>query len=273
MTNLRILTDNAADRATITVAGTAVGMGADKLKTDIKGEVCRVLSGTATITLDWPALQTVGAVVIPASNLGPSSTIRVSAYLDAAGTTLLSDSGVKFAAPGTLLENWDFSQPLNVNAFSDGDIPITACYLPEQVAARRVVIDISNPDNTFVDMSRLIVGGYHQPKYTASYGASLGLTDLTVNARAASGDIKSDWGPRAKTMQFDLGWIDNADRERVRQMLFRGVGKFVFISLLSENEDPVLERDYSIYGKPSQPGSLAFAMYNTHSTQVQIEGF
>ena len=270
---LRIITDNAADRATITVANTAAGMGSDKLKTDIKGEVCRVLASSATITLIWPKLETVGAVVIPASNLGPSSTIRVRAYLDEAGTQILADSGVKWAAPGTILENWDFSQALNVNAFTDGVAPITACYLPEQVACRRVVIDITNPDNTFIDMSRIITGGYHAPKYGASYGASIGVNDLTQNTRTASGDIKSDWGPRNSTLQFDLGWIDNIDRERVRQLISRGVGKFLFISLLAEHDDPVLERDYSIYGKPSQAGSISFSSFNLHNTTFQIEGF
>lgn len=273
MTQIRIITDNAADRATITVANTAAGMGSDKLKTDIKGEVCRVLASSATITLIWPKMETVGAVVIPASNLGPSSTIRVRAYLDEAGTQILADSGVKWAAPGTILENWDFSQALNVNAFTDGVAPITACYLPEQVACRRVVIDITNPDNTFIDMSRIITGGYHAPKYGASYGASIGVNDLTQNTRTASGDIKSDWGPRNSTLQFDLGWIDNTDRERVRQLISRGVGKFLFISLLAEHDDPVLERDYSIYGKPSQAGSIAFSSFNLHNTTFQIEGF
>ena len=248
-------------------------MGADKLKTDIKGEVCRVLSSTATITLDWASLETVGAVVIPASNLGPNSTIHVRAYLDATGTTLLGDSGTKFAAPGTTLENWDFSQPLNVNYFTDGTMPIVACYLPEQVAARKVVIDIANPDNTFIDLARLIVGGYHAPAYTASYGATVGTQDMTKNSRAASGDIKSDWGPRSSTMNFDLSWIASQDRERIRQLIARGVGKFMFISLLAEHPDPVLERDYSIYGKPMQPGGMSFAFYNTHSSQFQIEGF
>ena len=273
MPQIRIITDNAADRATITVANTAAGMGSDKLKTDLKGEVCRVLASSATITLIWPKLETVGAAVIPASNLGPSSTIRVRAYLDGAGTQILADSGVKWAAPGTILENWDFSQALNVNAFTDGVAPITACYLSEQVACRRVVIDITNPDNTFIDMSRIITGGYHAPKYGASYGASIGVNDLTQNTRTASGDIKSDWGPRNSTLQFDLGWIDNIDRERVRQLISRGVGKFLFISLLAEHDDPVLERDYSIYGKPSQAGSMSFSSFNLHNTTFQIEGF
>ena len=273
MSQIKIITDNAADRATITVPSTAAGLGADRLKTDIKGEVCRVLSSSATITLAWSAAETIGAVVIPASNLGPSSTIRVRAYLDAAGATLLQDSGVRWAAPGTTLTNWDFAQPLNVNQFADGTAPLTACYLPEQAAVRKLVIDITNPGSSFIDISRLVVGGYHALQYGATYGAAVSTSDMTKNSRAASGDIKSDWGPRASTLQFDLAWVAAADRERVRQLIARGIGKFLFVSLLPEHADPVLERDSSIYGKPTQPGSLSFAFFQMYSTQIQIEGF
>ena len=273
MNNLRITTNNAADRATITVAGTPAGMGADKLKTDIKGEVCRVLGTSCTITLDWASLETAGVVVIPVSNLGPSSTIRARAYLDSGGTTLLADTGVLWAAPGTILENWDFSQDLNVNAFTDGIGAITACYFESQVACRKIVINITNPDGTFIDLARLVVGGYQEVQYNAAYGAAIGTLDMTKNSRAASGDIKTDWGPRSNTLQFDLNWVANTDRERIRQMIARGIGRFVFMSLFPENADPVLERDYSIYGKPVQPGSMVFNNYNLHSTNIQIEGF
>ena len=86
-------------------------------------------------------------------------------------------------------------------------------------------------------------------------------------------NTRRSWGPRASTLQFDLQWVDKADRERVRQLIARGIGKFLFVSLLPEHPDPVLERDSSIYGKPTQPGSLAFATYQLYSTQIQIEGF
>lgn len=273
MNRLRLVTNNATDRATISVAGTAAGMGADKLKTDIKGEVCRVLGTSCTITLNWASLEVAGVVVIPISNLGPSSTIRARAYLDSRGTTLLADTGVLWAAPGTILENWDFSQDLNVNAFTDGIGAITSCYFESQVACRKIVIDITNPDGTFIDLARLVVGGYHEVQYNADYGATIGTLDLTKNSRAASGDIKTDWGPRANTLQFDLNWVANTDRERIRQMIARGIGRFVFMSLFPENADPVLERDYSIYGKLVQPGSMVFNNYNLHSTNIQIEGF
>ena len=273
MNRLRLVTNNATDRATITVPSTAAGMPASNLKTDIKGEVCRILGSTASITLEWSALETVGVVAIPISNLGPSSTIRARAYLDSGGTTLLADTGVLWAAPGTILENWDFSQDLNVNAFTDGIGAITSCYFQSQVACRKMVINITNPDGTFIDLARLVVGGYQEVQYNADYGASIGTLDMTKNSRAASGDIKTDWGPKSNTLQFDLSWVANADRERIRQMIARGIGRFVFMSLFPENADPVLERDYSIYGKPVQPGSMVFNNYNLHSTNIQIEGF
>lgn len=273
MNKLRITTNNAADRATITVPSTAAGMPASNLKTDIKGEVCRILGSSASITLEWPALETVGVVAIPISNLGPSSTIRARAYLDSGGTTLLEDTGILWAAPGTILENWDFSQDLNVNAFTDGIGAITACYFESQVACRKIVINITNPDGTFIDLARLVVGGYQEVQYNAAYGAAIGTLDMTKNSRAASGDIKTDWGPKSNTLQFDLNWVANGDRERIRQMIARGIGRFVFMSLFPENADPVLERDYSIYGKPVQPGSMVFNNYNLHSTNIQIEGF
>ena len=138
MNNMRIISDNAADRGALVVANTAPGLGAANLRTDIKGQVCRVLSSSATITATWPQLETVGAVVIPASNLGPSSTIRVRAYADEAGTELLQDTGERWAAPGPIFANEDFTQPLNVNSFAFGVPPITACYLARRVLCGRV---------------------------------------------------------------------------------------------------------------------------------------
>ena len=273
MSNFRVLYDNAADRATLSVANTAAGLGAANLLTDLKGEVCRVLSGTAQIVMTWGQLETVGVVVFPTSNLSAESTIRVRAYLDSVGTTLLSDTGVVFAAPANNVDMWDWTGTLNVNAFSDGMSNTTQCYLPSQVAARRVVIDIVDPLNTFIDLPRLVVGGYLQTQYGASYGATVGTTDLTKNSRAASGDLRSDWGPRSNNLTVDLDLVTEQDRARIRQILARGIGKFLFVSAAAGCEDPVKERDFSIYGKQAQTAAMAYKQYSLHNTQIQLEGF
>ena len=273
MNNMRIISDNAADRAALVVPNTASGLGASNLLTDIKGQACRVLSGSATITATWPSLETVGAVVIPASNLGPSSTIRVRAYADAAGTELLQDTGERWAAPGPIFANEDFTQPLNVNSFAFGVPPITACYLAQHEAVRRIVIDIEDPAATFIDLSRLVIGRYFAPRYNPEYGQSDGVIDMSSNSRAASGDIKTDAGPRAKRMNFNLALIANEDRAQVLQILRRGIGKWLFVSLVPGHSDPEKERDKSIYGKPSNSGAMSWGMYAYHAANFEIEGF
>lgn len=271
--SIRILTDNAANRAAITVANTPPGAGAENLKTDIKGQACRVLAATAQIVLTWPQAISVGAIVLPASSLGPSSTIRVQVFGDEAGTLLLEDTGEKWAAPGAILANWSFPLPLNVNQFAFSLPPTTAVYLSQHSAARRVVITLSDPGATFIDIARLVVGPYMSPNYNPSYGQTDGIVDLSTNSRTASGDLKTDHGPRAKSMTFSLDLIDDADRAQVRQLLELGIGHFMFVSLTPESSDPVLERDKSIYGKLSQPSAMRWASYAQHATEFNIEGF
>lgn len=272
--NIRILSDNAADRATVTSSSTiAAGLPLSNLKTNLRGQVCRSLTNSLDLTLEWSELESVGVVVLPLTSLLASSTIRVKAFLNTADTVPLVDTGVVYAAPGAVLENWDFSQPLNVNAFSDTDLPTVVCFLGELVACKKVTIEIVDPDASFIDVSRLVVGPYVELKYGASYGAASSLIDLTKNTRAESGDSISDWGPKARSLSFDLEWISEPDRAKVRQILFKGIGKNLFVSLITNSDDPVLVRDYSIYGKQAQAGSMSFAFYQNHSTKITIESF
>lgn len=273
MSQLKILANNAADSAALSVANTAASMGADKLKTDIKGQVCRVLSGTAQVVATWDNLTTVGAVVIPASNLGPSSTIRVRLYSDTAGTALLHDTGLKYAAPGGILSNWDFSQPLNVNQFAFGFAPETAVYFPEHFAVRRVEIDLTDPAATFIDLSRLVIGAVVTTTYNAAYGQSDGLIDLSQNSRTASGDLKTDRGPKAKLLAFTIEDILDVDRSKIRRILDMGIGRFMWVSLVSEDTDPQRERDKSAYGKLAQAQSMQWTSFNLHTATFEIEGF
>lgn len=272
MSQCRLLLDDVIQQATLTAAGTAAGMGADRLKTDPKGDACRILAGSGQIVATWAQPVTVGAIVIPACNLGPSSTIRVLAYQDAAGATLLADTGVQLAAPGAILANWSFTQPLNVNAFRDSAALVCA-YLPQHEAVRRIVVDLADPDATFLDLSKLVAGQYLQAEYGAAYGAQTGITDMSSNARAASGDIKTDWAPCNKKVTFSLDWVADADRARVLSLFKGGIGKWLFADLLYGTDDPVKRQDYLIYGKAMQSGGMSYHAYRFHSASFDIEGY
>ena len=52
-----------------------------------------------------------------------------------------------------------------------------------------------------------------------------------------------------------------------------GIGRWIFISLVPEHVDAELERDKSIYGKLSAPGTMSWAYFAHHSSSFEIEGF
>ncbi len=269
MRQLRIVSDNAADRAVLSVPGTVAGLGASHLQTEIKGQVCRILGSTAAITATWTTEQSVACVVLPACSLSADSTVRVRAF-NAAGAQVL-DTGERWAAPGATLGHWDFTQPLNANAFAEGAATCQVWF--DHVAASRVEISLSDPGAAFIDLARLVIGPYLAPEHGPDFGATLGTTDLAKTSRAASGDLRTDWAPRAATLSFDLNHIVERDRARVRRILEAGVGKWLFVSLCAGDSDPVREQDYSLYGKPTGAGSMSYASALFHNTRMQLEGW
>lgn len=150
---------------------------------------------------------------------------------------------------------------------------ISATYFTEHQPCRKLVIDLDNIDAGFIDIARLVVGQYRQFTYNAGWGAAMGVTDLTKVSRNASGDIRSDWGPKAGTLTFDLKWVIESERSYLHQLMRLGVGRSIFVSLLPEHADPVIERDYSCYGKQMQTSRLIRDNFAHHSSQIQLEGF
>lgn len=78
MRNLRIIHDNAADRATLSVVPTPVaGLDATNLTSDDKFKVCRIATENMNINARWTVAETIAAVALPFTNLSPTATIRV----------------------------------------------------------------------------------------------------------------------------------------------------------------------------------------------------
>lgn len=272
MTRCLILLNDATQTSALSATGTVAGLGVANLKTDPKGEICRFSGTSGTITATWTSPVQVGSVVIPACNFSASSTIRVRVYSDSAGATLVEDTGVMLAAPGTILGNWGFDLPLNVNHFVEGS-SLVQVHLQQQRLVQRVVIDFTNPGNTVTDISRLLIGAPMEFKVTADFGASAGVVDSSLNSRAASGDMKTDWGPRNRKLTFEMSWLPEGDRERASRIMQQGIGKWIFVSLTPEEVDPIKKADYSIYGKLTQPLALQYSSYRTNATSFDIEGY
>lgn len=276
--SLRICSENLADVATLTATSAAVGAGPEWLQTEPRGEILRMLAGQGTITATWPGLVPVGLVGIPASNLSAMSRIGLRVYRDEAGTELLHDTGWIDAAPGPLLANWQPRQRANRNAYGDvlsgNDFAFgatcVAVWLPAHVLARRVEIELEDPERDHLDLARLVIGPYIAPRYGASYGATVGTQDQSSNTDTASGDVRTTRGPRRRTVGFSLDWVDERDRPMVLPLVYDGIGRRHFISLLPDHEEPTIVQTHQLWGVLRQATTMAWQAPTGHAAQFEF---
>jgi len=90
MSNMRIVYDNAADRATVTASSTAGALVVANLLTDRKSDVWRATGPAASIYAAWPAAETIQAVALPFCNLSPTATMRVRVTNEPPATNVLT---------------------------------------------------------------------------------------------------------------------------------------------------------------------------------------
>lgn len=272
MSALRLIYDNAADRATIAASSTAGALGVQYLKTDRKGEVHRSVGPAVDFTLTWPSMETIGGVGLPAANLTNTSEVRALAY---EGDALLADTGWQWAAPGLDMEAWDWEGELNGNAFPDGFHAKSALWFPVQLAADKLVIQLRDPDNPagYIDCARIVAGGYWQPTYGAAQGAQTAVIDTTSASRSDAGDLVTNRGTKNDTMTLDLSVLLPPDRARMQKLMrSNGASRPVFISAVPTNGDPTLVQDWTIYGLRQNSG-MTWAASTFHSNQLTIEGW
>lgn len=275
MPNLRILYDNVVAKAALTASTTAGALAASNLLTDVKSAVHRSTGTSVIYTMTWSAVQTVGAVALPATNLTSTATIRVQLYSDTAGATLIADSGTVAACPSPMLglHGWG---AIDANAFAHGGASKAAVWFASQFnTVRRCVITLTDAGNPagYIDCARLVVGPYWEAAYNPNYGVTAGSIDLTTVQRSQAGDQLTVRGAQYQAMSFDLAWLTEVKRAELAKILRSAGGHTnLFISLLPGDEHASAEQDHMIYGKRSS-GVFTFDFYNAFSTRVEMEGW
>jgi len=288
MANLRIIYDNAADRATIVASSTTGLLGVQNLKSEIKALPFRSVGTSVTLDLSWATNEYFGGLFLPASNLTPQATCRILGFSDSAHLTQIFDTGVAFANPGSALGQITLGQPLNANATSsDGTLPLNAnsfaygagakCiqWANQQYIVKSLRVILDDPQNPFgkIDISRLITGGYWSPQHNASYGAELIPDDNSKITRTDSRDFIVDRNEIIDIMKFDIEGMPSVDRA-VLTKIIKGVGTYRSISvfLIPTGDDPLLQQDSSIYGKRDNSG-IRFTSFNAYSNSFYIQGW
>ncbi|MBB5609807.1 MULTISPECIES: hypothetical protein [unclassified Janthinobacterium] len=283
MNNLRILYDNAADRAALTASSQAGTLGPAKLQHDGKSAVLRATGTAQTITATWPTQESISCVALIFTNMTSSARMRVRGYAQPGDTNPVLDTGNVFPCRaavhgsfpwGVLPLGWNAYQAGGVNTWGrGGGADGVAWFAPVRV--RKLVIDVWSPQSPegYLEISRLVAGNYWSPEYNADYGAQLLLQDSSEDYRTAAGDLKTARGSTSDKLSINLSHLTPMDRARLMRILREnGKGKAMLFSLFPENADPLLEQDHMLYGKASNIDAVATPYFETYSAPLQIEG-
>jgi hypothetical protein len=92
MPNLRVISDNAIERATLTASTTASNFALSNLVSGRKSDVWRSTATSARLGATWAAAEAVQGVALPFCNLSPTATVRVRATSEPAVTNLFTYS-------------------------------------------------------------------------------------------------------------------------------------------------------------------------------------
>ena len=283
MPNLRIIHDNAVDRAVLTASSQAGALGPANLQQDSKNAVLRAGGTEQTITATWPTQEAIACVALIFTNMTSSAGMRVRGYAQPGDPVPVLDTGNVFPCPaavhgsfpwGVLPLGWNAYKWGGVNTWARGGGADGVAWFPP-VRVRQLVIDVWSPQSPdgYLEISRLVAGNYWSPEHNAEYGAQLQLQDGSEDYRTAAGDLKTAMGSTSDKLSINLAHLTPMDRARLMRILREnGKGKAMLFSLFPENPDPLLEQDHMLYGKASNIDAVATPYYDTYSAPLQIEG-
>ena len=274
MTNLRILYDNAADRALLAASSRAGALGPANLQREGKDDVLRSIGLGLTITATWPTPEIIGCVALPFCNLTPTATIRVRGYVEPGDSVPDFDTGAVPACEYASLGRWDWGAMwLGVNAFSYGGGTYARCWL-RMVSIKKLVIELADPDNPagYIEAARLVTGPYWSPEQNASYGAGVTSVDTSVQNRNGAGGQTVERGAVYRKLSLALDHMTPLDRAEVwRIVRGNGLSRPLLVSLYPDNEDGELEQAHQLYGRMASNAAITTPYYQAYATNIEIE--
>lgn len=272
MPNLRIISDDAALRATVTASSTASGLSAASLLTDEPSDVHRMMGTAGSYFIAFAKPELIGGVHMPWTNMSPTATMRVCGYSDAARTALLFDTGVVLAcpAPARQLRGWTAAQAASAYAFGGG---AHARAWFNNALAQYLQIDVSDSNNLqgYIECGRIVIGAWWSPTETADIGASLSPATLSTPTRNGAGTMRPKIGPKSIKQSISLSHFAADDRAS-----FLGIVRandidvpFIF-SLYPGAADAALEHDHQGYYFFLTPPALTVPGFERYATTIDM---
>lgn len=254
---MRIIATNAADAATLASDDFLTTLPVTNLQLQGRARVARTedAAGAKVIDGEWPAAKAISACVLHGHNLTSSATWRLECFSGAAQTgDLVFDSGTVRALRRIGWGSFGFGLvPWGATVFTGWERAFSVLWFaPVAVRSWRItLLDEGNTDG-YLQIKRLLLGGYFSPRVNVEYGQQTNWREDTTQARTAAGTLRSDPGPQYRRLQGEFTRLDAIERGQLMELLRQvGLRREVFVSVFPE-AGSTLERDYSALGKFTQ---------------------
>lgn len=273
--NIRIITPNDADAATLTASPAMVAsLPVTNLQDISRARVARTTSTVAqTIKGTWNAVKVISALALMRHNLTSASTWGLQLYSDAAWATLAFDSGTVNAVPAKSLGDLEWGvDPLGASLFTGWALAFSSMWFGA-IRAQSFVLTIADASNPagYLEATRLFIGRYLQPTYNFSWGIKLIWKEDTTQERTEGGTLRSDGFDPYRRMAFKLDQLTASDRPKFLEWARKdGLRNDVFISAYP-GDGTSLERDHSMAAKLVASAEISRGSVNAFDSEYVVE--
>lgn len=268
---LMIIPRCVTDDAELTATPAAVAaLPVTNLQSGDRGAPMRVLSADVEIKANLPSNRRIGGVVLWRHTLTTTATIRVRVYdgLDFAGA-LQFDSTILPAVPAKTLGDLDWGiDPLGA-AIDGADYSVI--YLPTDVVARSIRINVVDAGQSQIQIGRLFVGPLIRPEFGFAFGSELAWERETRRERTAAGGLRVEFQAPWRRLKLDLEWITDNERTAFANLLRdSGAGRQIFVSARTQAGGR-LEADHTLLCYLTADRPLVRERGLRHALQLEIE--
>jgi hypothetical protein len=275
MPNLRVISSNAVDAATLTSGDFAATLPVTNLQVEGRARVARTsnATGTKTINGNFSGSTLCSALVLYGHNLTGTATWRLRLYngVNQTGTVVYDSTTLTpLTVTGWGSFQWGV-EPWGSGVFADWQQPFYVLWFSEVFALsfKLELVDTLNPAG-YLQASRLIIGRYLTPTFNAEYGLALAWETNSEQRRTLGGSVRTDRRASFRRLSFDLGLLDVSERALWLDLArSSGLHRELFISIypLAGAE---LERDHSMLVKFSQAAPNTLPVPNRWSQKFEM---
>ena len=273
MPNLRLIYNNVADAATITATTTATGFSVDNLKNTQKTSVHRSTAATVSYTLTWPTAQAINCVALPATNLQAGDTIKLQMYTETTDVATVYESPELKACTGRVTALYNKTALPTYVDFGFGGATKTSVWLTTTYQVKKLVVTLTSATVAQIDCARIICGTYWESTRQVNNGIQLGYEDSSEITTTRSGNTYEDRKPISETMQFELEYISDLDRQQLQKLMRSwGSSALIYFCVFPDNTNPEITQSYSIYGR-SESNSLQYQFHKFYNSSFNIKSW